>query len=107
VELGAAFHEEQAEAGAGARANVASAMERFEKLLLILFGNTYTAIGDDTDGFGTVRLDFKTDGVAGLGIFHRVAKEVGEDVTEQLFIRIGEWWNGVQREFDKTTAVCG
>lgn len=93
MEFDAAFHEKQSQSGAGACSDVAAAMEGFEQMLLVLVGNADSMVTNGAHGIGGVLLDGKVDGRAALRIFDGITEEIGENVAEQPFIRMG-----VQRE---------
>ena len=54
VKFGAAFDQEQAQAGAGSRPDIAAAVKRFEQAILIFLWNADAMIANHADCFGSI-----------------------------------------------------
>ena len=57
MELDAAFDDEQTQAGAWPRSDIAAAMERFEQMLLIFDGNADSTVANDAYRVSPIPLD--------------------------------------------------
>src|SRR5882724_10604666 len=93
MQFRAAFHEQQAEPGAGPRAHIAAAMKRLEQMLPVRLRNADALVADDTHRIRSVPVDRKMHHLVRLRIFHGVAQDINEDVAEQAFIRPGFRWH--------------
>ena len=76
MEIHAAFHDDQAEAGAGTIADIPAAVKGMEQPFLVGFGNANAAIAYGGNDVGAVAADLESDGVAGLGVLDGVGEEV-------------------------------
>src|SRR5258705_7922845 len=83
MQFDTAFYQEQAKPGARASPDIASAMEGFEQVLLIFSGNADSPVANDAHCVGPIPLDREQDRRARLRVFHCVAQEICENVTEQ------------------------
>src|SRR5437016_14101932 len=88
VQVGAAFHHQEAKARARACPDVAAAMKGFKQLLLIFLRNANPLVMNHTHRVMPVPRHREMHRRSGLGIFHGVAQEIGKNVSEQSFIRL-------------------
>ena len=100
VQLDAAFDQEEAQAGAGASADVGAPMKGFKQMLLILRRDPDPVIAHHAHNVLRLAANGELYARPGLGIFYRVAQQVCKDVSEQSFIREGFSWNVIERQFD-------
>src|SRR5262249_28137696 len=72
VQFGAAFHQQQAEAGAGSTSDITSTVKGLEQLLLIFFGDANPAVTHCADRITTIPLDCELDYRTRFRIFYGI-----------------------------------
>src|SRR5436190_22002535 len=100
------LHDHQPEAAAGRVANIASSMERLEKLSRVGFGNSDAPIAHSKHRKIPASLNRELEWSFWSGILHSVDEQIGEDVTKQSFIppRFGQAGRNVQ--LNRTALIC-
>jgi hypothetical protein len=86
VQVDAAFYDDQTETCAWTVTDVTPAMEGVKEPLLIGFWNSDALVTDGANNVRSGATDFELYRPAGLGILHRVGKQIREDVPEQAFV---------------------
>src|SRR5262245_24031701 len=107
MKVNAPLYHEQAQAGAGTITHIRSAVERREQVLLILRRYPDSLVANYAHGVRARSSDRELDYGTRVGIFHRVAQEISQDVSEQSFVCFRRRRNRVQCQFDLAATVGG
>src|SRR6266699_4750360 len=105
MEFDTTLYHEQAKSGARTRTHIVPAMESLEQMLVIFHGNANSLVAKGAYRVRPVPLNREPHGRSGLGVFHRVAEKICENVPEQPFIRLRFQRNRARRQFDQTPSV--
>jgi hypothetical protein len=94
VQFDATPDQQEAKASAGSRPYIPAAMESLEQLLLIVLGNANPPIANHAHGSVPILLNREVDRRSCFGVFHRIAKQVREDMSEEPLIGFRGAGNG-------------
>src|SRR5689334_7318268 len=97
MQFQAPLHQKQSQTRARPRSHVGAAVESFEELLLVLFGNANSAVADHAYRVRPFLFYEKLDRSSRLRILRGVHEQIGENVAEQPFVRLSLGWDGMQR----------
>src|SRR5262245_34073989 len=86
VHSDAALDDEQAETDAGSLPDITAALESLEQSLLVGRGDATAMVDDAADGFGAIACHGEIHFTAFRRILHRVGQQVGEDVSQHIFV---------------------
>ena len=94
VQIDAAFHDNETEAGAVARADIAATLESIEQPCLIGIGNADATVTTGKYAVRSIATNDEVHGLAGFGILHRIDQQVGEDMAQEARIRLRQGFDG-------------
>ena len=105
MQFHATFDDNQSQTRAGTIPHIAAAKECPEQPLAIPFRDANSAVAHLDEGVRPPALDGEFHRGAVGRILDRIREEVGEDVPEQPFIRLGGGHRRRQRNLDRTSVA--
>ena len=100
MQINAALDDDQPETGAGTVADIAAAMKGVKEPFPIGFGNPDAMVPDEANNVFTGACDFELDRFSGVGIFHGIGEDIGENVAQQALIDMHLGRQFSQQELD-------